>query len=135
MNNLVKSTQDKKKEPHINRSPIRFAAVVFLSKCCRMTTQSQSEVTLSIRLIRSFEHRNLRFFPLHAVDLSWTTEKLMTVINERISTSTSLPPPFRKFEFDTLKVRNGILKPNHTVISQNFNIKEKALSDFAFQSF
>jgi len=71
-----------------------------------MTTQSQSEVTLSIRLIRSFEHRNLRFFPIHAVDLSWTTEKLMTVINERISTSTSLPPPFRKFEFDTLKIEH-----------------------------
>jgi hypothetical protein len=71
-----------------------------------MTTQSQSEVTLSIRLIRSFEHRNLRFFPLQAVDLSWTTEQLMTVINERITTSTSLPPPFRKFQFDTLKIEH-----------------------------
>lgn len=74
-----------------------------------MTTQSQSEVLstiLSIRLIRSFEHRNLRFFPLNCVDLSWTTEKLMTVIKEHIATSKSLPPPFRKFEFDTLKIEH-----------------------------
>ena len=67
---------------------------------------SETTTILSIRLIRSFEHRNLRFFPLKAVDLSWTTEQLMSVIKENIATSTALPPPFRKFNFDTLKVRN-----------------------------
>lgn len=61
-------------------------------------------VTLSIRLIRSFEHRNLRFFPLHHVDLDWTTEQLINVIKGKIQESSSLPPPFKKFEFDTLKV-------------------------------
>jgi len=67
---------------------------------------SETTTILSIRLIRSFEHRNLRFFPLKAVDLSWTTEQLMSVIKENIATSTSLPPPFRKFNFDTLKIEH-----------------------------
>jgi len=70
------------------------------------TNPSETTTILSIRLIRSFEHRNLRFFPLKAVDLSWTTEQLMSVIKENIKNSTSLPPPFRKFDFDTLKIEH-----------------------------
>lgn len=30
----------------------------------------------------------------------------MSVIKENIATSTSLPPPFRKFNFDTLKIEH-----------------------------
>ena len=69
----------------------------------------ESSVTLSIRLIRSCEHRNLRFIPLHHVDLTWTTEELMNVIRDNIQNSPNLPPPFKKFEFDTLKVNKTYL--------------------------
>lgn len=80
---------------------------------------SETSTILSIRLIRSFEHRNLRFFPLKAVDLSWTTEQLMSVIKENIITSTSLPPPFKKFDFDTLKIEHQAhgAKSNDPVIN------------------
>jgi len=67
---------------------------------------TESSVTLSIRLIRSFEHRNLRFFPLQQVNLNWNTEELMTAIKDRIQKSTNLPPPFKKYEFDTLKIEH-----------------------------
>ena len=70
----------------------------------------ESSVTLSIRLIRSFEHRNLRFIPLRHVDLTWTTEDLMNVIRDNIQNSPNLPPPFKKFEFDTLKVNCFFVK-------------------------
>lgn len=63
-------------------------------------------VTVSIRLIRSFEHRNLRFFPLHQVDLHWTTDQLKTAIQDHIDQSKNLPPPFKKFDFDTLKIEH-----------------------------
>ena len=69
---------------------------------------TESSVTLSIRLIRSFEHRNLRFFPLQQVNLNWNTEELMTAIKDRIQKSTNLPPPFKKYDFDTLKVRETL---------------------------
>ena len=69
-----------------------------------MSTSDTSAVILSIRLIRSFEHRNLRFFPLHQVDLHWTTEQLKAAIQKNIDQSKNLPPPFKKFDFDTLKV-------------------------------
>jgi len=67
---------------------------------------TESSVTLSIRLIRSFEHRNLRFFPLQQVNLNWNTEELMTAIKDRIQKSTNLPPPFKKYDFDTLKIEH-----------------------------
>jgi len=83
------------------------------------TNPSETSTILSIRLIRSFEHRNLRFFPLKAVDLSWTTEQLMSVIKEHINTSSSLPPPFKKFDFDTFKIEHQAhgAKSNDPVIN------------------
>jgi len=79
----------------------------------------ESSVTLSIRLIRSFEHRNLRFIPLRHVDLTWTTEDLMNVIRDNIQNSPNLPPPFKKFEFDTLKIEHQAhgAKSNDPVIN------------------
>ena len=65
---------------------------------------SNESVTLSIRLIRSCEHRNLRFFPLHQVDIKWTTEQLMEAAKAKIQTNSSLPPPFKKFDFNCMKV-------------------------------
>jgi len=96
---------------------------------------SETTTILSIRLIRSFEHRNLRFFPLKAIDLSWTTEQLMSIIKENIATSTSLPPPFRKFNFDTLKVRNRILIILRSIegyenLSMNLKVETAILSVF-----
>jgi hypothetical protein len=34
-------------------------------------------VTITVRLIRSFEQRNIRFVVLKDVDLTWTTEQLI----------------------------------------------------------
>ena len=65
---------------------------------------SNESVTLSIRLIRSCEHRNLRFFPLNQVDITWTTEQLMEAAKAKIQTNSSLPPPFKKFDFNCMKV-------------------------------
>lgn len=57
-----------------------------------------------IRLIRSFEHRNVRNIVLKEVSLSTTTEELGTRIVQALPTAPNLPPPFRKFDYDTLKV-------------------------------
>ena len=66
---------------------------------------SNESLTLSIRLIRSCEHRNLRFMPLQEVDCQWKTEQLMEAVKVQIQNSTSLPPPFKKFNFNCMKVR------------------------------
>lgn len=80
---------------------------------------SNEHLTLSIRLIRSCEHRNIRFLPLHKVDRQWTSEQLMEVIREQIQKSTSLPPPFKKFDFNCMKIEHQAhgAKTNDPVIN------------------
>ena len=61
-------------------------------------------VTLTLRLIRSFEQRNIKFLVLKTVDLNWTTEELIEKTFEEIRKSTSLPKPFKTFQYDSMKV-------------------------------
>ncbi|XP_030846283.1 UPF0538 protein C2orf76 homolog [Strongylocentrotus purpuratus] len=66
--------------------------------------EGSSEVLVTIRLIRSFLHRNIKHIVLHNVNLDDTVEELMNKIKEDIKTRSGLPPPFRKHGYDTLKV-------------------------------
>lgn len=61
-------------------------------------------VTINIRVIRSFEYRNIRNIVLKEISVSLTTEELKTTITEQLQTAPGLPPPFRKYDYDTLKV-------------------------------
>lgn len=72
------------------------------SDCSR---PSPDLVTLTIRLIRSFEHRNLKFMVLKNVDLDLKTDDLIAkVLAEIQEPSHNLPRPFKTYQFDTLKV-------------------------------
>ncbi len=60
--------------------------------------------TIIIRVIRSFEYRNIRNLVLKDVSLSITTEELKIRIAQALQVAPGLPPPFRKYDYDTLKV-------------------------------
>ena len=64
--------------------------------------------TLVIRVIRSFEFRNIRNIVLKEIPLSITVEDLKSIINEKLKTAPGLPPPFRKYTYDTLKLYRQI---------------------------
>uniref|UniRef100_A0A8C9U2A7 Chromosome 2 open reading frame 76 n=1 Tax=Scleropages formosus TaxID=113540 RepID=A0A8C9U2A7_SCLFO len=49
---------------------------------------------LTVRLVRSFEHRNFRPLVFRGVDLNQTAEQF----------AAHLPPPFRSFAYDTMKI-------------------------------
>lgn len=61
-------------------------------------------VIVTVRLIRSFRHRNLKHIVLRNVDLDVTVEDFVGRIREDIKTRPGLPPPFRKHGYDTLKI-------------------------------
>ena len=80
-------------------------------------------LTIPIRVIRSFPHRNIRNIVLKEVSSSTTTEKLIETTLANVSTNSSLPPPFRykhcgylyfttsiaefrKYSYDTLKIEH-----------------------------
>ena len=53
------------------------------------------KMTIPVRVIRSFPHRNIRNLVLKDVDISITTEALIERTLTEVKTSPSLPPPFR----------------------------------------
>ncbi|EFX88526.1 hypothetical protein DAPPUDRAFT_41247 [Daphnia pulex] len=75
--------------------------------------------TIIIRVIRSFEYRNIRNVVLKNVPLSLTTEELKTRIIQELGVAPGLPPPFRKYEYDTLKIEHHAhgAKTNDPVIN------------------
>ncbi|CAF1091436.1 unnamed protein product [Rotaria sp. Silwood1] len=71
------------------------------------TASNENSMTLSIRLIRSFEHRNIRHLILRSIDSSgqMTGNELKQRILTMLPTE-KLPPPFKSFAFDTLKIEH-----------------------------
>ena len=67
---------------------------MFSPSICRNMGDSQL-MTIPVRVIRSFPHRNIRNLVLKDVDISITTDALIERTLTEVNTSTSLPPPFR----------------------------------------
>ncbi|NP_001086381.1 UPF0538 protein C2orf76 homolog isoform X1 [Xenopus laevis] len=61
-------------------------------------------VTVTVRLVRSFEHRNFRPVVYHGVNLDQKVQEFIMQINDDIPQRASLPQPFKKHSYDTLKV-------------------------------
>ncbi|XP_072273958.1 UPF0538 protein C2orf76 homolog isoform X2 [Pyxicephalus adspersus] len=62
------------------------------------------EVTVTVRLVRSFEHRNFRPVVYHGVNLDQTVQEFLEFIKKDIAVRVGLPPPFRKHTYDTMKI-------------------------------
>ncbi len=67
--------------------------------------EKEKGVTLTLRLIRSFAHRNLRHLVLRDVSLDLSTEQFLDLCREGVAKEAALPPPFKKFQYDCLKVQ------------------------------
>jgi len=69
-------------------------------------TNDTAEVTITIRLLRSFQHRTVKNMVLRNVDVNQTVGKLKSDVLTRLPNETSVPPPFRKMAYDTLKIEH-----------------------------
>ncbi|UJR22539.1 hypothetical protein I4U23_025588 [Adineta vaga] len=70
-------------------------------------TSNENTMILSVRLVRSFEHRNIRNIILRSIDSSG--QMTGSELKQRILTmlpNEKLPPPFKTFAFDTLKIEH-----------------------------
>ncbi|CAM9615082.1 unnamed protein product [Lampetra planeri] len=56
-------------------------------------------VTLCVRLVRSFEHRNFRELVFHDVAVSQSVRDFMSLLLREIPTRAQLPPPFKKHTY------------------------------------
>ncbi|XP_064402230.1 UPF0538 protein C2orf76 homolog isoform X2 [Halichondria panicea] len=80
---------------------------------------STQELTLCIRVIRSFEYRSIKTLVLRGVPQSLLVKDLMERILGEIQQSKSLPPSFKKHQYDCLKIHSHAhgAKTNDTAIN------------------
>ena len=114
---------------------------------------AEKKVTIVLRLIRSFEHRTIRNVVYHNISVRVYVFDFIKFIKKDIQTRTSLPPPFRNFPFDTLKIQHRafgaktsdpvintendeelILSPNKTLEDCNIE-NETEISFFVLQDY
>ncbi|KAL3969397.1 hypothetical protein ACER0C_027194 [Sarotherodon galilaeus] len=63
-----------------------------------------AEAVVTVRLVRSFEHRNFKPVVFHGVRLEQTVQDFMQLVKDDIATRPGFPPPFRKYSYDTMKI-------------------------------
>ncbi|XP_031236594.1 UPF0538 protein C2orf76 homolog isoform X3 [Mastomys coucha] len=59
------------------------------------------EATITVRLIRSFEHRNFKPVVYHGVNLHQTVKEFITFLKQDVPLRTSLPPPLRNYKYES----------------------------------
>ncbi|XP_060033982.1 UPF0538 protein C2orf76 homolog isoform X3 [Erinaceus europaeus] len=65
---------------------------------------ASEDATVTVRLIRSFVHHNFKPIVYHGVDLDQTVKDFIVFLKQDIPVRTSLPPPFRNYKYDKLKI-------------------------------
>ncbi|XP_061225960.1 UPF0538 protein C2orf76 homolog isoform X3 [Neopsephotus bourkii] len=60
---------------------------------------SSESSTITVRLVRSFEHRNFRPVVYHGVNLDQTVKQFITFVRNDVSSRTGLPPPFKNYKY------------------------------------
>ncbi|XP_053803261.1 UPF0538 protein C2orf76 homolog isoform X2 [Vidua chalybeata] len=65
---------------------------------------SAESSTVTVRLVRSFEHRNFRPVVYHGVPLDQTVKEFMAFVRRDVSSRSGLPPPFKNYKYDTMKI-------------------------------
>ncbi|XP_008839623.1 UPF0538 protein C2orf76 homolog isoform X4 [Nannospalax galili] len=77
------------------------------------------EVTITVRLIRSFEHRNFKPVVYHGINLDQTVKEFIVFLKQDVLLRTNLPPPLRNYKYDKLKIIHQAhkAKTNELVLS------------------
>ncbi|XP_070832809.1 UPF0538 protein C2orf76 homolog [Chaetodon trifascialis] len=78
-----------------------------------------AEAVVTVRLVRSFEHRNFKPVVFRGVNLDQTVLDFMQFVRDDIATRPGLPPPFKKYSYDTMKITHQAhgAKTNELVMS------------------
>ncbi|XP_059199574.1 UPF0538 protein C2orf76 homolog [Centropristis striata] len=63
-----------------------------------------ADAVVTVRLVRSFEHRNFRPVVFHQVTLDQTVQDFMQLVRDDVAKRVGLPPPFKKYAYDTMKI-------------------------------
>ncbi|XP_060944495.1 UPF0538 protein C2orf76 homolog [Limanda limanda] len=69
-----------------------------------MQQDMANKAVVTVRLVRSFEHRNFKPVVFHGVILDQTVHDFIQLVRDDIVTRPGIPPPFRSYAYDTMKI-------------------------------
>ncbi|XP_044130395.1 UPF0538 protein C2orf76 homolog isoform X2 [Bufo gargarizans] len=61
-------------------------------------------VTVTVRLVRSFQHRNFRPVVYQDVSVDRTVQDFVDFVRGDVAQRDTLPPPFKRHSYDTMKI-------------------------------
>ncbi|XP_065053989.1 UPF0538 protein C2orf76-like [Rhopilema esculentum] len=64
------------------------------------------QVCVTVRLIRSFEYKNIHNFVYHAVDIEQNGSLFLSFVKENIKSRKGLPPPVKNHVYDAMKIQH-----------------------------
>ncbi|CAG14307.1 unnamed protein product, partial [Tetraodon nigroviridis] len=56
-------------------------------------------VVVTVRLVRSFQHRNFKPVVFHGVSLDQTVPDFIQLVKDDVARRPGIPPPFRKYDY------------------------------------
>ncbi|EDO41404.1 predicted protein [Nematostella vectensis] len=68
--------------------------------------EERDPVTVVVRLIRSFEYRNIKHVAFKNVSLSQTAKDFGEFVKKEVESRKDVPPPFRSFRYDKFKIQH-----------------------------
>ncbi|XP_072903674.1 UPF0538 protein C2orf76 homolog [Hemitrygon akajei] len=80
---------------------------------------TSEKITVTVRLVRSFEYRNFKPVVYHDVNVNQSVKEFLAFLQNDIPSKPGLPPPFKKYTYDTLKIIHQAhgAKTNDLVVS------------------
>ncbi|XP_067891236.1 UPF0538 protein C2orf76 homolog isoform X2 [Heterodontus francisci] len=95
---------------------------------------SSEKVTITVRLVRSFEHRNFKPVVYHDVNVDQSVKEFLNFLQNDILSKPGLPPPYKKYTYDTLKIIHQAhgAKERAPTVSDNLDLEaQRQLTKFA----
>ncbi|XP_015724292.1 UPF0538 protein C2orf76 homolog isoform X2 [Coturnix japonica] len=96
---------------------------------------SAENSTVTVRLVRSFEHRNFRPVVYHGVNLDQTVKQFIAFVQKDVPSRTGLPPPFKTYKYeghllsiamkDPLPKKGKEKKPGNTIDWNEIEMKQQ----------
>ncbi|XP_072469421.1 UPF0538 protein C2orf76 homolog isoform X2 [Notamacropus eugenii] len=83
---------------------VTASLVLSLSWPWKFFHMSSEKATITVRLIRSFEHRNFKPLVYHGVNLDQTVKEFIVFLKKDVPLRTGLPPPFKHYKYDKMKI-------------------------------
>uniref|UniRef100_A0A2R5LFR6 Uncharacterized protein n=1 Tax=Ornithodoros turicata TaxID=34597 RepID=A0A2R5LFR6_9ACAR len=108
--------------------------------------------TIPVRVIRSFEHRNIRYLVIKDVSPQYLVKELKAIIMTKLKESPSFPPPVRNYAYDTIKIEHfphkskttdpvinteddTLILPDEKTLLESHMINETELSFFKLEDY